>query len=330
MLQKLIFQHFIMAIKAIFCLGLYLFFISCSQDRLLPFVNQSPAQKPIENKEPEIKPISTLPLNQKTFLAKDSINLLRLFKIKPNIIQIRGEQNVPLLTEKGLSINLDYTKLLNIGGKPIYYPYTVTYFEICSIKDLLIHNFSNVNVDKLLGHQISLIFKVNKENQELVPNFSQVEFKFPKSIITQPSSLYYNILSDNRTTWVKDQSNLSIKNTNTSISVFPYQFGYFGLNYEPPFTSDLTSIQLKTAYPPLDKLLKYVIFPDLKSVIRIDGEKSVNLPIGFKAVVLVLGISTEKEYHFYKEEIKIQKDQIVNFEIKPTTPTELIKIINGF
>lgn len=305
---------------------------SCSNDKpLLPYAKVEPP-KPIVIVEKQPEPLTIKNINDVIFFPKDSINLAKFAKLTPSVFEIRSAQNIPVKTDKGIIIDLDYDKILTIDGKEVYYPYTLSLYELSTIKDLILHDKSNVHITALLNHHTSVFLDVRKNNQRLIPRFSQVEIKIPIDNQSLKTNLFYEILTQAvpEPTWVKDESTKSIYFENKNYyRVFPYKFGWIGTNIIADKSIDPTRVNLISAYPELSKIKKYIILPKLKSVIRVEEGLSYELPLGADAELFAIGISNQKEYYVYQEKFQIKKNQSLKIDLKPIKNTDLLKLIEN-
>lgn len=306
---------------------------SCSNDKpLLPYAKAEPP-KPVVIVEKEPEPVIIQNINDVIFLPKDSVNLAKFAKLTPSVFEIRSAQNIPVKTDKGIVINLDYDKILTLDGKEVYYPYTLSLYELKNIKDLILHDKSNVHITALLNHHTSVYLDVRKKNQRLIPKFGQVEISIPTDNQSLKTNLFYEIPTQvvPEPTWVKDESPRSIFFENKNYyRIFPYKFGWIGTNIIADKSIDPTRVNLISAYPELSKIKKYIILPKLKSIMRVEEGISYELPLGVDAELFAIAISNKKEYYVYQEKFQIKKNLSLKIDLKPIKNAELLKLIENF
>jgi hypothetical protein len=202
---------------------------------------------------------------------------------------------------------------------------------------MILAGISTVSNGRLLttGGQVNI--KAFKDGKELVLSpFNNFNIQMPTINNEQNMSIYYGeITSDSVINWEEAiMPNDSIRDT-LAISrlfleaeryyIFPTQIGWINIDKLASINSVTTTISCNSSKPEASKILKYIYFPELKSVMQIYGNEQSQLPVGERAKFVFIAYSESEKIYFQAIDAVIEENMKIEIQLKEATKELLIE-----
>jgi outer membrane protein assembly factor BamB len=306
----------------ILILAIVLLAIACSKDRSISLIEEVPPT-PIEQKDKFVA------LNATTF---DKLGT------QPQKKTIKSDNDLPFICNQGTMVWL-YTRDLKLpNGGAVTYPFDIEVLELFTPKDMILHQMPTVSNGRLLTTAGELLIKAYKDGQELSLNrINSTQINVPARGRTDGfMGIFYG--EENKSgvvDWVQaDTSRNGNGNGGTifgekeSYTIFPTRIGWINCDKFYSFTEAKTAITFTSETPSIEKMLIFLYFPDLQSVMQVYGGVSGQVPVGRNVKVIAYSITEEEQYYSFFQELSVQDKQKIEVKLAPTTKEALLKYLD--
>lgn len=297
--------------------------IACSKDRTI-LLDKETIPNPIEQKDKFVA------INSSTF---DKLGT------QPEKKTIKSDNDLPFVGKQGTRVWL-YTRDLKLpDGSAVTYPFDIEVLELFTPKDMILHQMPTVSRGRLLTTAGEVLIKAYKDGKELSIN------RLNSTTINVPSrgridgfmELFYG--EENKSgvvDWVPaDTSRNGQGNGGGTIfgekekyTIFPSRIGWINCDKFYDFTEAKTAITFTSETPSLEKILIFLYFPDLQSVMQVYGGVSGQVPVGRNVKIVAYAVTEEEQYFSFFLEAAGQDKQKVEVKLTPTTKEALMKYLD--
>lgn len=297
--------------------------IACSKDRTI-LLDKETIPNPIEQKDKFVA------INSSTF---DKLGT------QPEKKTIKSDNDLPFVGKQGTRVWL-YTRDLKLpDGSAVTYPFDIEVLELFTPKDMILHQMPTVSRGRLLTTAGEVLIKAYKDGKELSINrLNSTTINVPaRGRIDGFMELFYG--EENKSgvvDWVPaDTSRNGQGNGGGAIfgekekyTIFPSRIGWINCDKFYDFTEAKTAITFTSATPALEKILIFLYFPDLQSVMQVYGGVSGQVPVGRNVKIVAYAVTEEEQYFSFFLEAAVQEKQKVEVKLTPTTKEALIKYLD--
>ena len=305
------------AILGIFVISMY----SCSKDRLIPVEVDAVTEE-------------VNPFKDKVFENTRNLPLLSKLASKGEKIRVNNINELPIITKKGTKIWLYEWNVRNQQNGAVTYPFDIEIIELYTLKDMLLHQKPTVSFNKMLVTGGAIYLNVSKNGANLnvstqnPPNIS-VPAKNPDARML----LFYGAMDNqDNFTWAeapRDSGNrpqeypLIIAGKGT-YELFPRRFGWINCDKFYDYTGEKTNVSFVSPKVGIENMVIFMVFPNINSVIQVYNGKSLEVPIGEDIKIVVVAQTKDGGIFSFYKDIKVEKQQTVEIDLKETTEKEFL------
>ncbi|RFS13774.1 hypothetical protein [Emticicia sp. C21] len=305
-------------------LAVVLLAIACSKDRTI-LLGEETTPKPVEQKDKFVA------VNSTTF---DNLGT------QPEKKTIKSDNDLPFVGKQGTSVWL-YTRDLKLpNGGAVTYPFDIEVLELFTPKDMILHQMPTVSRGRLLTTAGEVLIKAYKDGKELSINrlnSTTINVPAKSGRIDGFMELFYGEEAKSGVVdWVPaDTSRNGTENGGGTIfgekdmyTIFPSRIGWINCDKFYAFTEAKTAITFTSESPAIEKILIFLYFPDLQSVMQVYGGVSGQVPVGRNVKIVAYAVTEEEQYYSFFLEAAVQDKQKVEIKLNPTTKEALIKYLD--
>ncbi|GAB3511327.1 hypothetical protein [Emticicia fontis] len=309
----------------ILILSVFLLAIACSKDRTI-LLEEETSPTLVEQKDKFVSPTNS---------SFDKLGT------QPEKKTIKSDNDLPFIGKQGTRVWL-YTRDLKFpDGGAITYPFDIELLELFSPKDMILHQMPTVSNGRLLTTAGEVLIKAYKNGQELTVsriNSTQINVPAKSGRIDGFMDLFYGEETKaGFINWVQaDTSRVpgvgnggTIFGQNERYTIFPSRIGWINCDKFYYFTEAKTAITFTSANPSIDKILIFLYFPDLQSVMQVYGGISGQVPVGRNVKMIAFAITEDEQYYSFLQETVVQDKQKTEIKLTPTTKEDLMKYLDG-
>jgi hypothetical protein len=253
---------------------------------------------------------------------------------------INSTTDLPIVTAKGTKIWVYEFNVTNSNGTQARYPYDVEIVEMFRLGDMVLHQKPTTSFGNILVTAGALYFNVSKDGKSLIANQSlppQINVIPQLQKLDTSMRLFYGTLDrQEQFTWIAAPIDSTRNPTQQKenppplvfglqqYQLFPRNFGW--INCDKFLNSPLprTSVKFTSVFPKLESIIVFMVFPDIKSVIRVWNGNSLEVPIGEKVKIVAVAQTEEKEVFSMFKDITVAKDQVVEIKVIKTEEKDFL------
>jgi hypothetical protein len=304
--------------------------LACSKDRsiLLP----KEVQPPVE----EVKPVEKT-IKDYTFDGKDAQVFLDKIANKSETKTIKSQSDLPFIAKNGTKIWIYPNELLFPDGSKASYPFDLEVLELLTPKDMILNQKPTVAQGRILTTGGELFIKAKKDGKDLSLNYYNSTYieLYSKNVVQGMSLFYGTTGSDGIVEWIMEKQDqrreprgiVALDSPKVGVSkqyyFFPSQIGWINCDKFYNFTGTKTKLKFSSAYPELKEIRTFLFFPDIKSIIQVYGDTSLEIPVGQLVKVISIAVTKDEQIFWFTKDVVVAENQVVNIELKPTTQKEL-------
>lgn len=307
----------------LFIIAFVLLAIACSKDRTI-LLERETIPNPVEQKDKFVA------VNPTTF---DKLGT------QPEKKTIKNDNDLPFVGKQGTRVWL-YTRDLKLpDGGAVTYPFDIEVLELFTPKDMILHQMPTVSNGRLLTTAGEILIKAYKDGKELsISRLNSTTINVPAKSgrIDGFMDLFYGEETKaGFVNWVQADTSRSPNSTGGTIfgerdmyTIFPSRIGWINCDKFYAFTEAKTPITFTSESPALEKILIFLYFPDLQSVMQVYGGVSGQVPVGRNVKIVAYAITEEEKYYSFFLEAAVQDKQKIEIKLNPTTKEALIKYLD--
>ena len=314
---------------------------ACSKDRSI-FL--TPEQlKPVE-------PVVTL--KDENFVRADASLLVNL-QTKPTKMTITTTAQLPLIGPKGTKIWIYPNDLEKADGTRAGYPIDVELVELYTPKDMILNRMPTVSDERLLTTGGELYIKASYKGEELkVSYFSNFKIEIPAKNPDPKMSLFVGEQSFTGQTetpfvnWRASKDSIRVLGKVDSLQqrpretpvliagkevyqLFPTTLGWINCDKFSNFTGPKTRMKFTSSVPNIEKIYTYLYFDRIRSIMRVYGDTSGEVPVTEHVKVVCFAVTTEKEVFLFTKELNVEPDQKIEILLNKVSEAELLTYLSG-
>jgi hypothetical protein len=300
--------------------------VSCSKDRSIKLSPKPPIQFSDEATNALLKKITEKP---------------QLFTINENNYQV-------IYGKHGTSIGMDTQGFFTKNGTKVVPPFQFELLEMLSAKDIILNGKSTTSGGKILTTGGQIFIKASKNGQEIF-SAEKLDINIPANKIDPNMRLFYGEEPGNGTfDWIPVECNTIVIqeprpqerdscSLNSSFfigekggySIFGPKTGWINCDYFYKFTGPKTKIKLSSASPKITEIMSFLYFYDIKSVIRVYGGLSLEVPIGQKANLICFASTTDGKIFTMFKDIEAMPDDTIEIKLEESTEAKLVTYLEN-
>jgi len=294
-------------------LSILLFALACSKDRGIFLKNSGIKEKKFTEAPGEKLKEAATPPEKKTIASDDDL---------------------PIVGKQGTELWLEPEDLLLPDGTRATYPIQVEILEVYKPKDMILNRISTLSFRRMLSTAGQVNITASKDGKPLtLSKNNSTSINFPAtSKVDHEMALFYGVEENGSlNNWVGADTTTKtppLLPSRDGYSAFPSQLGWINVDKFINSVEPITAITFQSEYPTIDKIEIYLYFPDLKSVMRIYGDKSGLVPIGSKVKLIAISITDKDEWYSFSLETTVQDKQKIDIKLAPTTKEDLMKYLD--
>lgn len=298
-----------------------LFAIACSKDRSILLEKETPPT-PVDIKDKFVT------INNSTF---DKLGT------QPEKKTIKNDDDLPFVGKQGSKVWL-YTRDLQLpNGDAVTYPFDIEVLELFTPKDMILHQMPTVSNGRLLTTAGQLLIKAYKDGKELSINRSnstQINVPAKSGRVDGFMGLFYG--EENQAgivNWVEADTSKKgiggiIFGERDMYTIFPDRIGWINCDKFYNFTEAKTTIAFTSETPPIERVLVFLYFPDLQSVMQVYKGVSGEVPVGRSVKIVAYAVTEDEQYYSFLQDMNVQDKQKVELKLTPTTKEALMKYLD--
>lgn len=323
-----------------------LFLSACSQERLTPIVVE-PIVQPTTPPTPEPPVVPEAPV----FVTSTEATFDKWAETPTKKI-INSAADLPMIGKKGTKVWAYNYNCLYQNDALVSYPFEIELIELFSPKDMILNKMPTVSDDRMLvtGGEIKLT--ITKDGKPLKSSTRlPIQITIPSANPDPAMVLFYG--EQNQGTDIvnwKTSSAITVIQRDTTViqlpkdsviekeseifpgkslyTLFPKQIGWINCDKFYDFTGAKTKINF-TSTVDLAKIYKFLYFDDLKSVINVYGNTSLDVPVGKHVKVICFSITKEKVLYTFTKELNVEAGQTIAIELKETSEAVFMKYLDS-
>lgn len=303
-------------------LSIVLLAIACSKDRSILLVEET-TPTPGEPK--------------KDFVAARSSNYENL-SVQAQTKTIKSDNDLPFVGKQGTQVWLYTRDLKTSNGGAVTYPFDIEVLELFTPKDMILYQMPTVSHGRILSTAGQVRVRAYKDGKELKLNtYSSTQIAVPtKGRPDGFMQLFYGEeVNGQFYDWIpadstKDGINRGTIFANQEVyTLFPSRIGWINVDKFYEYTEAKTEISFSSLEPPIENIIIFLYFPELKSIIKVYNGVSGLVPVGRNVKVIALGLTKQEEYYSFFQEFAVQDKQKIEIKLAPTTKDAIIKYLDS-
>ncbi len=312
----------------IFVLGIFaISMYSCSKDRLIPVE--------VETVTEEVNPFK-----DKVFENARNLPLLAKLASKAEKIRVNNINELPIITKKGTKIWLYEWNVRNQQNGAVTYPFDIEIIELYTLKDMLLHQKPTVSFNRMLvtGGAIYLNVSKNGVNLNISP-LNPPNISVPAKDPDENMWLFYGAMNNQENfTWAEAPRDTIRNDTIKKVQpifagrgtyeLFPQRFGWINCDKFYDYTGEKTNVSFVSPKLGLENMIIFMLFPNINSVIQVYQGKSLEVPVGEDVKIVALAQTKDGEIFAYFKDIKVEKQQTVEIDLKSYTEKDVLAVLD--
>lgn len=315
----------------IFKTVLFSFFVflafSCSKDRITPLRTETPATE-------------TKDSTDEIFLSS-SHEVLERFAATPTSKVINKPSDMPFIGKEGTEVYAYENTFVLPNGQFAAFPIKLEVIELFTPKEMILNQMPTVSDGRLLTTAGEINIKAYKDGQELRLNpWSSMRVVVPSTSVDNSMSLFYGTPQpDGTVNWVEaefregegqDSSRFSrIIPSKENYQIFPTQIGWINCDKFYSYTGAKTKVRFTSIKPKITSIIKFLYFDNIKSVVQVYGDESLEVPVGEHVKLICIASKTNGELYSYTSEFNVQQDQVVDVKVVKTTEDNFLAYLSS-
>lgn len=299
-----------------------LFLASCSKDRLLFDESQN--------------------IKNKVFLDTYGINVLAKNLPTAEKFSVKSDKDFPLTTKKGTILWLESYRLWVSNWNNPTYPYDIEIIELYSLKDMLLYQKPTTSYGQMLATGGAFYLNVTKDGKPLSPNLAYFpKITVPASKVDNAMTVFYEVgerqggsTSQEGATWQVASSDTSSKEYPVLVAgkgvyeIFPRQFGWINCDKFYNYEGAKTFVKFESEIPAINKIMLFMVFPNINSIIQIYGGQSLEVPVGERVKIVAIAEDVDGIIYASINEYTIEKDQKITLDLTQISDRDLLKALD--
>lgn len=310
-------------ILGIFAISMY----SCSKDRLIPV-------------EVEAVTEEANPFKDKVFENTRNLPLLVKLASKAEKIRVNNSNELPIITKKGTKIWLYEWNVRSQQNGSVTYPLDIEIIELYTLKDMLLHQKPTVSFNRMLVTGGAIYLNVSKNGTNLnVSTQNPPNISVPAKNPDENMWLFYEAMNNqDNFTWAEAPRDTIRNDTIKKIQpifvgrgtyeLFPQRFGWINCDKFYNYAGEKTNVNFVSPKLGLENMIIFMLFPNINSVIQVYNGKSLEVPVGEEVKIVALAQTKDGEIFAFFKDIKVEKQQTVEIELKSYTEKDVLTALD--
>lgn len=253
---------------------------------------------------------------------------------------LNGDSGGPIIGNQNTHLWMDSSIFMYPNGNDVSYPIIIKLIEIYKTKDMELYAMPTVAQGSLLVTAGEIRVRAFKDNDELVLKPGKVYPALtPAANPTPQMSIFYGKEVGNIIDWMDNASDVS---SNAGIDALEFiqpdsgefygllvpVMGWINCDYFYDSPDPLTSITFESDDDDLTNVMKFLYFPDIKSVMQIYETSGTNIPIGSTVKVLCFAQNSSGSMFHYYEQLTVAANQTVNVTMTEISEADLLTLMD--
>lgn len=257
------------------------------------------------------------------------------------IFILNGDSGGPIIGNQNTHLLMDSSIFMYSNGNDVSYPIIIKLIEVYKPKDMELYAMPTVAQGNLLVTAGEIRVRAFKDNDELVLKHGKVyAAKTPAVNLVPQMSIFYGKEMGDIIDWMDNASDVSSSpgvdalefiqpDSAEYYSLLVPVMGWINCDYFYDSPNPLTTITFESDDDDLTNVMKFLYFPDIKSVMQIYENSGVNVPIGSTVKVLCFAQNSSGSMFHYYEQITVAANQTVNVTMSEISETDLLTLMDG-
>lgn len=254
---------------------------------------------------------------------------------------LNGDSGGPIIGNQNTHLWMDSSIFMYTNGNDVSYPIIIKLIEIYKPKDMELYAMPTVAQGNLLVTAGEIRVRAFKDNEELVLKPGKVyPAKTPAQNLDSQMSIFYGKQVGDIIDWMNNASDVSSNpgidalefitpDSSEYYSLLVPVMGWINCDYFYDSPDPLTTITFESNDDDLTNVMKFLYFPDIKSVMQIYGNISGNVPVGSTVKVLCFAQNSSGSMFHYYQQITVAANQTVTVTMAEISETDLITLMDG-
>ena len=317
--------HFLLKtlLVGIFAISIY----SCSKDRLIPIEVDTVAEE-------------VNPFKDKVFEYPYNLPLLPKLASKAEKLRINSVNDLPIITKKGTKLWIYESNVRTPQNGSVSYPFDIEIIELYTLKDMLLHRKPTVSFSRMLVTGGAIYLNVSKNGTNLIANAQNLpNISIPTNRPDRNMWLFYGAMDNqDNFTWAEAPRDTIRNDTIKKVQpifagkgtyeLFPKRFGWINCDKFYDYAGEKTSVSFVSPKLGLENIIIFMVFPNINSVIQVYQGKSLDIPVGEDVKIIALAQTKDGEVFAFFKDIKVEKKQTVEIDLKASTDKEVLEVLD--
>ncbi len=312
-------------ILGIFAISMY----SCSKDRLIPVEVDAVTEE-------------VNPFKDKVFENTRNLSVLSKAASKANKYTVNSAKDLPITTAKGTKLWIyDYNLWTQQNGL-VSYPFDIEIIELYTLKDMILHRKPTTSFNSMLTTGGAIYLNVRKNGNVLRVNpYSPPNISIPAKTVDNAMFLFYEGYDKlEQFTWTEAPKDTIRQGGNGidrvpliiggkgAYEIFPRQFGWINCDKFASYTGEKTQVSFVSPKVGIENMAIFMLFPNISSVIQVYEGKSLSVPVGEDVKIVVVAQTKDGGVFSFFKDIKVEKQQTVEIDLKETTEKDFLATLD--
>jgi len=111
--------------------------------------------------------------------------------------------------------------------------------------------------------------------------------------------------------------------------IFPTSLGWINVDKFYQYTGVKTKLTLSSTYPALENIQNFLFFPNIKSIMRVYGNVSGEIPVGETLKIISVAVTTDEQIFWFTKDITVENGEKVDIKLVPITQQALTNYLQS-
>jgi len=253
---------------------------------------------------------------------------------------LTGDSGGPIIGNQDTHLWMDSSIFMYTNGNDVSYPITIKLIEIYKPKDMELYEMPTVAQGNLLVTGGEIRVRAFKDNDELVLKPNKVyACKMPSQNLDANMSIFYGKEVGDIIDWMDNASDVSTNSGINSLEfITPDSSDYYSLlvpvmgwiNCDYFYnTTNPTTLTFDSDVDDLTNVVKFLYFPDIKSVMEVYGNVSGNIPVGANVKVLCFAANSSGSMFYFYQDMTVAANQTTMVTMTQISEADLLTLMDG-
>lgn len=243
--------------------------------------------------------------------------------------EITEDGKGPLTGKQGTKVYPDKNKLMYPNGDSVNYPYTVKLVELYSAKDMIYWQMPTVSEGKVLTSAGEVRIRAFKDDVELVlrPGLTWT-VEVPSANPVSDMKIFYGDKMEPVVDWSPNPEG-AFSSVSEGYHGEIAKLGWIACSKFIAEPATFTKCTFTSSTDNLDQAGIFIYFPQLRGLVQVFNQQSIDLPAGEEAKIVVMAINSDQQLFSYSKVMQIGESDMIQVELDSTSDAELTAILDA-